>query len=169
MKCLGILWNSSSDYRNEMIDDIRNYAEVIGVVTLDLGDSYENFVRDMYDGDSIAKWKVDKKVETMFMCSSSRQITVLLMDVDTKEEYYHLHKKRNVYRKLEQMKIDIRDKYSKKVPAYFFDNVFHATDDEREFDITYHVIKKYMNIGRIIDANFDIECKVKEKEYGTKK
>lgn len=163
MKCMGILWNSSSIFKDEIIEDIKNYAKVIGVMTIDLEDNYEEFVREIYDCDSIEKWKVDKKIETMFMCTSSSQIRVLLMEVDTEEEYYHPHKKRNVYKNLEHMKIYVRNKYSKIVPVYFFDNVFHATDDEKEFYLTYEVIKKYMKIGKVLESNFDLDSKIMRK------
>lgn len=163
MKSLGILWNSSSCFKDEIKSDVKEYAKIIGTITIDLEDNYEEFVREIYAQDDIAKWKVDKKLETMFLCTSNKIINVLIMDIDVEEQYYHPHKKRMVYKNLEQMKIDIREKYSKKVPVYFFDNVFHVTDNENEFYLDYEVIKKYMKIGKVIESEFNEKTKVKKK------
>ena len=147
MKCLGILWNGMQDYLEEALEDISNYGQIEGSFSLNLGDSYETFVRDIYAQDVIADWKVNKKLETMFQCSDSRIITIVLIDIDTKEKEYHPLKKRMVYINLEKMKTEIRKKYSEKVTHYFFDNTLHATDDEKEYEADYGVIKSYIEKG----------------------
>ncbi len=60
---------------------------------------------------------------------------------------YHPLKKRYVFVNLESMKTDIRRKYSKLVAYYFFDNVFHVTDDEREYKADLGVINTYIGRG----------------------
>lgn len=143
MKCLGILWNSMDPFKEEALDDIGNYCKILGCFSIDLKDDYENFVRDIYSQDDIAEWKVDRKLETMFACSESRKVHIILMDVKTNEQEYHPLKKRMVFKNLEQMKVNIRAKYKEKVNTYFFDNVFHVTDDSREFIADYSIVKKY--------------------------
>lgn len=146
MKCLGIFWNSMNEFKDEAVIDVEKYCKILGGFPIELGDNYEKFVRDIYSQDEIAEWKVDKKVETMFQCSDSREIYVILMDIDTKEQTYHPFKKRFVYTNLEQMKVDIRTKYKDRVNNYFFDNIFHVTDDEREFIADYSIIESYARI-----------------------
>lgn len=150
MICLGILWNSMDEYTDEVKKDILNYGKIITNITLNLGDKYEQFVRDIYAQDDIAQWKVDKKIETMFQ-NSSRKVTALIMNIETKEKHYHKFKKRMVYTNLENMKVNIRDKYSKLIPNYFFDNIFHVTDNKKEFELDYEILKKYFYSVEILD------------------
>lgn len=147
MLCLGILWNSMQDHLQDVIFDIATYGQITNSFSMDLGNSYEKFVRDIYSQDEIAEWKVDKKVETMFQCSNSRKITVVFINIETSKMEYHILKKRMVYVNLENMKTEIRKKYSQLVDYYFFDNIFHVTDDEREYNTDLDVIKNYCNLG----------------------
>ena len=41
------------------------------------------------------------------------------------------------------MKSIIREKYSQLVSVYFFDNVFHLTDDEKEYEECAEILSKY--------------------------
>ena len=50
-----------------------------------------------------------------------------------------------VYANPDRMKTNIRKKYSKLVSNYFFDNVFHLTDDEKEYEECAKVLLKYTN------------------------
>ena len=111
MRVLGILWNGMQDHLGEALEDISKYGEVQEAFTINLGDSYEDFVRDIYAQDTIAEWKVNKKLETMFQCSDSRKITIVIVDVDTPKKEFHPLKKRMVYTNLENMKVNIRKKY----------------------------------------------------------
>lgn len=145
MLCLGILWNSVQEYKNMAISDIKKYGELIGYFDLPLGDNYEKFVRDIYAQDEIASWKVDKKVETMFNSSDTRNITIVFIEVDLTDQFYHGGKKKMVYTNLENLKNGIRGKYSELIKDYFFDNVFHMTDDERELKADLKVLSNYLS------------------------
>lgn len=158
MKCLGIIWNSIYEFKDEILEDLKKYVVVEHSFSLDLSDEYENFVRTLYSFDEIADWKVDKKIETMFANSDDRKIGVVLFNVNTDNVRYHEFKKRNVYSDLEDLKVLIRNKYSKKIPIYFFDNIFHATDDEKEFEQDYKLVNSYINSCLINEAE-------KEKTY----
>lgn len=144
MVCLGVLWNSVQEYKDDVINDISKYGTIINYFSLNLEDEYEQFVRDIYSCDEIAEWKVDKKVETMFNCSDSRIVTIVFIDIETKEQMYHIYKKRMIYTNLENMKTKIREKYSQIVSNYFFDNIFHVTDDEKEFKDDLNVVSGYL-------------------------
>lgn len=145
MKSLGILWNSVGNLKDDVINDIRKNAVVLDTVDIDLGNRYEEFVRKIYSVDDIADWRVDKKVETMFLSSDLRRVTVVLLDISTSDTYFHPYKKRIVFTNMENLKTGIREKYSKLIPVYFFDNVFHMTDDENEFKSDYEIINSYLN------------------------
>ncbi len=147
MRVLGILWNGMQEHLEEALNDISKYGDIKDAFTINLGESYESFVRDIYAQDTIAEWKVNKKLETMFQCSDSRKITIVIVDVDTPKKEYHPLKKRMVYTNLENMKVNIRKKYSEIVKHYFFDNTLHATDDEGEFKADFGVVMSYVEKG----------------------
>ena len=91
MVCLGILWNSMQEHLENVVEDVEEYGKVLDIFSLNLGDEYEKFVRDIYSQDEIAAWKVDKKIETMFQCSEGRKVTIILIDIETsKMEYLSL-------------------------------------------------------------------------------
>lgn len=157
MLCLGILWNSVQEYKDMAIEDIQKYGSLIGTFDMPLEENYEAFVRDIYAQDEIATWKVDKKVETMFNSSDVRTVTVVFIEVDLTDQFYHGGKKRMVYTNLENLKIGIRDKYGKLIKDYFFDNVFHMTDDERELKADLTVVSNYLKNMSMQSSNKGIQ------------
>ena len=166
MICLGILWNSMDNYSKKVLEDISSYGNILDVFSINLGDKYEQFVRDIYSQDEIAEWKVNKKIETMFKCSNSRKITIVTIDIETLKTEYHPYKKRIVFTNLEKMKTDIRKKYSEMIDYYFFDNVFHVTDDENEYIADLSVVNNYLSLGLIKETLEQKEdVKSLKKEY----
>ena len=161
MVCLGVLWNSVQDYVPDILVDISEHGKVISYFSLELGDNYERFVRDIYSCDEIADWKVDKKIETMYECTDVRRVTIVFINVETSEQTYHIYKKRMIYTNLENMKTEIREKYSRIIPNYFFDNTFHVTDDEKEFKDDLVIITNYINMLLNENNNKNIQKRVK--------
>ena len=143
MLSIGIIWNSASQFKENILSDISEYGEVLNVFDLILDNQYDTFVRDIYSDDAIDNWKIDKKIETMKQSSDYRGVTVVVLNIDTKEQYYHAHKKRMVYVNLDRLKRNIREKYSQLVSVYFFDNVFHLTDDEKEYEECAETLARY--------------------------
>ena len=47
MKCLGILWNGMQDFKSEALEDIKEYANIIDIIDINLDEKYEKFVRDI--------------------------------------------------------------------------------------------------------------------------
>lgn len=161
MLSVGIIWNSASEFKDYILSDIAEYGEILNTFDLILGDQYDEFVRDIYSDDAIEDWKIDKKIETMKESSDYRGVTVVVLNVDTTEQYYHEHKKRMVYANLDRLKRSIREKYSQLVSVYFFDNVFHLTDDENEYGECVDILSKYT------DKEIMPQQKAKVKKLGT--
>lgn len=157
MLCLGILWNSVQEYKDMAIADIQKYGALIGAFDMSLEENYEQFVRDIYAQDEIADWKVDKKLETMFNSSDIRTVTIVFIEVDLTDQFYHGGKKKLVYTNLENLKTGIRDKYGKMIKDYFFDNVFHMTDDERELRDDLKVVFNYLKNMSTQNSNDGIQ------------
>lgn len=145
MKSLGILWNTVMPIKEEVLADISQLCKVIEIFELNLAGNYEEFVRNLYLHMDIEKWKIDKKIEAMYNCNDKKDVIVLIMDFSDSAAYYHQSKQRQVYQNLETCKLFIRNKYSEKIPEYFYDNVFHMTDDEEELKLNLIVINKFFS------------------------
>ena len=143
MLSIGIIWNSANEFKDYILSDISEYGELLNAFDLILDDKYNEFVRDIYSGDAIDDWKIDKKIETMKKASDYKGVTVVVLNIDNTEQYYHEHKKRMVYANIDKLKSIIREKYSQLVSVYFFDNVFHLTDDEKEYEECAEILSKY--------------------------
>lgn len=93
----------------------------------------------------------------MFNSSDVRTVTVVFIEVDLTEQFYHGGKKRMVYTNLENLKTGIRYKYGKMIKDYFFDNVFHMTDDERELRADLTVVSNYLKNMSMQSSNDGIQ------------
>ena len=122
MVYIGILWNTVNDFKTKILQDIGDHASIINFFEINLEDRYEQFVRDIYLFDGIAEWKVDLKLKAM---------------------QFNEKKNKQVIVNVENLKNTIRYKYSLLIPNYFFDNVFHMTDNEEEVLSTLSVLEKW--------------------------
>ena len=107
MKCVGIIWNCAFEFKDEITKIIANYSVVENCYCIDLKSNYENFVRLIYSADSIAEWKVDKKVEYMRNYHGT-SICIINFDIDTSILRYHEKKKHMIFSNLQDLKDLIR-------------------------------------------------------------
>lgn len=145
MQCIAILWNSMNDFFDEAITDITKYAVVEDVIFVDFK-HYRNFVKDIYAHDEgIGKRGFDDyKANIMVDKYNSNQICILYLTLPQSEKKYVERKKTYVYKSIEEIKQYIRSKYKVCVSNYNFDNVFHMTDDEKEYDYVNTIIRNYL-------------------------
>lgn len=148
MLSIGIIWNTCNEFRDEILNIIKEHATILSVTPLNLCNDieYEKFVRGIYELDSIADWKVTKKLDHMLSCSQSREVTIIKMNVPTNETFYHQYKKCLVYKSVETLKHIIRDTYSKKISDYFFDIVFHMSDNIEESSNDINYLRSYCSL-----------------------
>ncbi len=142
MVYIGILWNTVNDFKTKILQDIGDHASIINFFEINLEDRYEQFVRDIYLFDGIAEWKVDLKLKAM-QESNNRNIIIMFLQIDDKEKIFNEKKNKQVIVNVENLKNTIRSKYSLLIPNYFFDNVFHMTDNEEEVLSTLSVLEKW--------------------------
>ena len=154
MVYIGVLWNTVNHLREEILQDTNNFGKVINYFDCDLGKDYNNFVRKIYQSDGIAEWKVDLKLQAMNITPSTH-LTIFFIDIDDSEKELNDRKHKIVSINMERMKNSIRNKYSQMIQNYFFDNVFHMTDDETELANTLEVIKEYF--PNIYNEYFEIK------------
>lgn len=141
---VGILWNTVFDLKDNIMEDINKYGEIINAYEIDLGNQYMEFVKNIYECDKIAEWKVCLKLAYMLQSSSTKLVILFIKIDDTKKEYNE-RKNKEVIVNIENLKTDIRDKYSKQIKNYFFDNIFHMTDDKEELEKTLLVLNDWFD------------------------
>lgn len=145
MKSIAILWNSMNPFFEEAINDISNFAVIESLEYIEFKD-YRQFVRDIYALDigtgkpGYSEYKADIMVDKY----DSNQICILYLLLPPSEKKYIERKDTYIYENIEYLKQFIRQKYKSKVEKYSFDNVFHMTDDEKEYDFVLNVINKHL-------------------------
>lgn len=144
MTCLSILWNSVSDYKEEIVEGISQITTIHDAVDLELGEDYESFVRDIYDQDKIPTSRINQKLEAMACYPGKTCVTVILFETDNETMAFNERKGRYLCTFTENLKAAIREKYSKLIPLYVYDNVIHMTHDEEEALKDVAVVNKYL-------------------------
>lgn len=145
--CIGIIWTPVYKYRNDIIKDIETKTKVIKTVDVELNNLYKDFVYEIYSQEHMEKYKIDLKIENV--CHDPVQqstVSILLFHANTKDQYFHSKKQKLVYAHIEEIKEFVREKYKVLISNYFFDNIFHATDNEQEFISCVKTINKYYDL-----------------------
>lgn len=162
MVCIGVLWNTVYTYKKEIIEDISNFGKIVKYYDLDLGVKYDDFVRNMYKSDGIANWKVELKIDSMKKSNDTRVI-LMFIKIDDLERRFNEKKEKEVIANIEDLKQYIRKKYSVRISNYFFDNIFHITDNEDELISTLLILKDWYNSIYVAYQNIDNSI-LKEKK-----
>lgn len=86
MVYIGVLWNTVNQFKNEIIDDISQFGNVLKTYEIDLWFEYDSFVRKIYENDGIAEWKVNLKLDAMNK-SENKKVVIMFIQIDnTKKE-----------------------------------------------------------------------------------
>jgi len=112
------------------------------VRVFNLSNCLSSFVKDIYTGDSIADWKVNKKIECL-QNFPDRKVTVFDMEIPNPVFKYVEVKKRETCSQIEDLKRYIRGTYSQKIQPYFFDTIIHISDDQHENLLMQQVLHRY--------------------------
>ena len=143
MTFAGIIWGPATKYEREINEIFPKYSQPLISLKLDLDDMYDDFVYDIYNEEDTPKWKIHEKVRHMRACDD-KSVRVVFFDIDTSKTHYHERKKYMVYSNVENMKGEVRDTVRDRIDDYFFDIVFHLTDNDKELDYTARVVKDYI-------------------------
>lgn len=144
MKAIGILWNSMDGYSNDAICDIKNYAVINDILSINFEDNFPKFISIIYPYMGKEIWKLEYKISHMHNKYISNKIRILFLDINAGEKKYLERKNIYIYENVEGLKSFIRNKYRNLVLNYAFDNVFHMTDDEIEYERTINAIIDYI-------------------------
>ena len=137
MKCIGILWNSLGKFNKQAVEDISNNICVDKVMSINLGENLSNFIWDIYETDlPIVQERIKIKIQNTADYFESKEITIMFIDID--ENIVS-----DVVTYLKQLKKMVREKYSKVVGHYQFDNVFHLTENDDEYMRIINALRRY--------------------------
>lgn len=143
--CIGVLWNSLSvKQKNEIIEKIKKEGNVNQIINIDLKDQYESFIKDIYVENHEAEGVSFIKYATLKDQFENNILTIVNFETEVCFYEYTNNTKGFQFINLAQLKRNIRNEYKTKIKRYAFDNIFHLTMNQDEYDLTEKVLKKYI-------------------------
>lgn len=153
-----IIWNAAYPYRQEILNDIMNFYPISNTCIYNLTGVYDAFVMDVYAADNIPAQRVALKLKYMNKFKGS-SIVRFDIDIVNLTEVYMPRKQRNVFAEPEQLKDQIRQKYSTLIKPYFFDIILHMTETEQERQILNITLEKYSKLKtEFVIKGKDLQC-----------
>ena len=138
---IGILWNVTEKFSRQVMLELSTQYMITEVQLYDLKEKYEDFVTDIYRGD-VSEERISQKLEHMSN-EHMRNIVVFVLEV-SKPQFHVIERKKHIScMQVDEIKDEIRKKYSNKVENYFFDIILHMTDNDNEKENTLRVLDKY--------------------------
>lgn len=132
---IGVLWPSVKDYFDDIIDDIKWFAEVVDWYDISMSDyAFPYIIQMAYNIDDSTRWMIDKKI----MAMKNQQKTIRIVKVKFKHIDYRFKyvrpecikwvERKAVSKSVEQLKSFIRKSYKDKI-NYYFDIIIHMGDN----------------------------------------
>lgn len=145
MPCVGILWNSlNEEMMREAIQFISERSTIIGCVYVDLKEKYRQFIDDIYVHNHEFEGIPVIKAGTLIDKYDSNTIVVLNLIIRVSNYIYFNKLKGYMLEEIAELKSFIRKYFKPKIRDYAYDNIFHLTVDNKEFEYTDEVCKKYI-------------------------
>ena len=152
----GILWPSVSTYFDEISNVIARKYHVRSYTDYNFPEEiFLRFVRGVYYLDDIAEWKVAAKIEHMKGKKSNR---VRVIDIDM--DYPDFRVKRTgktISQEGEKLKKLIRDKYSAVVDSYFYDIIFHTSDNYLQSEFIEALLNRAFSLEKVFKSIAGLE------------
>ena len=169
MKAIAIVWNTMTDYFDEVLYDVSKKAKVLDCLRVDFHTGFNDFISDIYPYRGENSWKLDYKINVLTNKYSNNEILILFLDIPNSDKIYIDRKNIYVYENIEVLKQFIREKYKNVIDNYFFDNVYHMTDDEQEYEKTKLIIMQYLINTLCNNKSIDLDTMFYiSKEYSIK-
>ena len=147
MKYIGIIWNPTYMYQNEIKKNIEKVGRNITSKSLNLDTTnFIKFINELYNYPPDEKWKTDYKIKDLTKYSDKKICIVEFEIIDTKQI---INKKNKlVVEKAQKLKDMIRTKYNYTElngirEEIYIENSFHLTDNDEEYECQKKIIEKY--------------------------
>lgn len=142
MKLLGVLWNSMEDHWKDALVDLEQYGKITKIYSIDFKQNFEPFIKSLYPFSETEMWKAEYKIAGLLNQYKDNKIHIVLIDIPKTEKVFLPQKDKYMYSNVLEMKVAIRHKYKHllkdnafgKQNGVSYDNVFHMTDDELEYE-----------------------------------
>lgn len=143
--CVGILWNSlNKEMMEEAIQYIQEHSTITDLVAVDLQDQYKQFIKDIYLYNNEFEGIPVIKAGTLIDKYDSNTIIVLNMIMRVSNYIYFNKTKGFMFTEIAELKSFIRKYFKTKINDYAYDNIFHLTVNNDEFEYTDGVCRKYI-------------------------
>lgn len=143
--CIGILWNSlDKEMFNEAIQVIQEHSTITDCIAVDLQEQYKQFIKDIYLYNNEFEGIPVIKASTLIDKYDSNIIIVLNLIMRVSNYIYFNDMKGYMYTEIAELKTLIRKNFKTRIKDYAYDNIFHLTVDNEEFEYTDEVCKKYI-------------------------
>lgn len=147
MKYIGIIWNPTYMYQNEIKKNIEKVGRNITSKSLNLDTTnFIKFINELYNYPPDEKWKTNYKIKDLTKYSDKKIFIVEFEIIDTKQI---INKKNKlVVEKAQKLKDMIRSKYNYTElngirEEIYIENSFHLTDNDEEYEYQKKIIEKY--------------------------
>ena len=136
-----ILWPPVADLFSQIESDISSQYKVISSMTYTDIKNFDLFVKSIYQIDDIKDWKVKLKLDAMKKYDPTvRRISIYIKKPDFR---YKQSNGKLISTKIELLKREIRNKYSKIILNYFHDIIIHISDN---FEHNFHISKLFKDV-----------------------
>ena len=143
--CVGILWNSlSKEMMEEAIAMIKEKSTITSCIAVDLAEHYRQFINEIYLYNNEFEGIPVIKAGTLIDKYDSNTIVVLNMIMKVSNYIYFNGLKGFMFEEIAELKSFIRKFFKTKITDYAYDNIFHLTVDNEEFEYTDQVCKKFI-------------------------
>lgn len=135
MRGFAIIWNSIINH-TPLIDVIRKkcIVEQCESVTFESSAELDGYIKEIYKFEKKNKDKIIHKAELLRDLKNKR-ITILILRFDNTDMSFHAGKGRMVYSQMDELKQEVRNMGKSMLgDAYWFDNVFHISENISEFN-----------------------------------
>lgn len=140
MLCIGIIWNRAMNHEKEITSLILQEGNILHEKEINLDSRFDDFVSGIYFDANPTH--VQAKIQAL-KCDYSRTIKLMHLDIKTDYKYFSLNKEAFVYKNIEALKEKIRYEISLKIPNYYFDVIFHLTDNKYEYEKTLQFLENF--------------------------
>ena len=144
VKCIGVLWNSlNPSLMNEAINEISEKANIEKVYIADLGDKYYDFINEIYSKETEFEGIPYLKACGLIDKFDSNEFAILYLIIRV-TGLSNNKLKGFLFKEIDELKKQIRYNYKTKINNYAFDNLFHLTVNEEEYNFTDEIVKRYI-------------------------
>lgn len=127
-----LLWPPVQHYFDEITEILSEKYDVIGYHDMEFADeTFERFVRAVYQIDDIDQWKIDTKIEYMRPWQR-KLVRVVSVGFDYPVFRYKDMNQNTILTQGEELKAMIRGMYKDRIKNYFYDIICHTGDNSEQ-------------------------------------